>query len=68
MIIKDIPESVFKRALDLRGLDTSKSLPEGWSWELEYHHIEDRSMFSDGELEMSISEYLTGGGDWGSQR
>ena len=67
MIIKDIPGSVFKRALELRGLDTDKALPQHWTWENEYSYQEDRAAFSNGELEKAISEYLLTSGEWSSR-
>lgn len=67
MQIKDIPQEVYKKALELKGLDTTRPLPENWDWEHEYSYQEDRSGFSNGELNKALAEYLINNGEWSTR-
>ena len=66
MIIKNIPQSVYRQAALLMGSD-GKGVDDNWSWENEYHLIADKQGFTNSELEQAIGVYLINGGDWRSE-
>lgn len=62
MIIKNIPETVYKQAALEIGSD-GKGIDDIWTWRDEYHHLAYKQGFTDGELERAIGAYLLKG-DW----
>lgn len=66
MIISNIPDEVYKAALELRGVypDSSRFKEMNWSFKKEYQLLEDQSGFPEGELAQSIANYLLKKGEF----
>jgi len=65
MIISEIPDSVFARALELMNLPFTER--EDWTAEKEYEYVTSTKGVTEGELEKAIFEHMTNEG-WTQQQ